>query len=339
MINHFKSYPLKKHNTFGIAVKAKDFYEYSTVEELESILCGKYIKNHKILNLGAGSNILFLSDFKGVVLHSKISGMQIEEETDNEVIVSAGAGILWDDFVLWCVNQGFGGIENLSFIPGTVGASAIQNIGAYGVELKSVFYKLEGIFLENLKNFTFFADDCNFGYRASIFKDSLKDKTVITRLFLKLSKNPVFNLEYGAIKNELDRQKNSVTLENIREAVKTIRDSKLPNPSVIGNAGSFFKNPLIYRDVYLEIKRVYRDMPYFEVARRRIYKIPAAWLIEKAGWKDMQIGRAGVYQNQPLVLVNLGGATGKEILELASEIEKDIYTQFRITLEKEVVVI
>jgi UDP-N-acetylmuramate dehydrogenase len=339
MVNHYKSYSLKNHNTFGMEVIADDFYEYSTIEDLELILNQEDLKNKRILNIGSGSNLLFLSDFKGMVLHSKILGINIEEVINETVIVSAGAGVIWDDFVEWSVEHSFGGAENLSLIPGTVGASAVQNIGAYGVELKDIFYKVEGKYIENGDNFTFFLSDCNFDYRYSIFKGPLKDKFVITRLFLKLTKKPVFNLEYGTIKGELEKQKCSLSLQNIRNTIISTRKQKLPDPQIIGNAGSFFKNPVVLYPKFFELIKKYPEMPFYEVYKDNCCKISAGWLIEQTGWKGKQLGRAGVHENQALVLVNLGGATGNDIMALASNIENDVMQKFGIMLEKEVNVI
>ena len=339
MLYHYKNYSLKNHNTFGIDVYADDFYEYSTVEDLELLLKHECLKNKRTLNIGSGSNILFLSDFKGTVLHSAIKGINIEEESDTEVIISAYSGVNWDDFVEWSVAHNFGGVENLSFIPGTVGASVVQNIGAYGVELKDVFYKVEGKYIENGEDFTFYLPDCNFDYRYSVFKDTLKDKIVITKLFLLLSKKPDFNLEYGQIKSEIEKQKYPVSLENIRNVIISIRKQKLPDHKITGNAGSFFKNPVISSEKFSEIIKQYPDMPYFDINKGENYKIPAGWLIEKTGWKGKRIGNAGVHSNQALVLVNYGGATGKDIMKLAAAIENDIERDFGIILEKEVNVI
>ena len=339
MIKHYKSYPLKNHNTFGINAIADDFFEYSTISDLELILNQVNLKNQKILNIGSGSNLLFISDFKGTVLHSKIEGINIEEETENEVIVAAGAGIIWDDFVKWSINRGFGGLENLSYIPGTVGAAAVQNIGAYGVELKDVFYKVEGKYIKNRENFTLYLSDCDFDYRDSIFKQTLKDKTVITKLFLKLTKKPVFNIEYGPIEKELEKQQGDLSLQKIRNAIISIRKSKLPDPEVLGNAGSFFKNCAVSPEFFAKIKKKYRDIPHYEIKQGKKYKIPAGWLIEKAGWKGTNKGRAGVHSEQALVLVNLGGANGSDIINLSAEIEEDILRKFGIMLEKEVNVI
>ena len=336
---HYKSYSLINHNTFGINAIADDFYEYYSIESLENILQNYIYKGIKILSIGSGSNILFLSDFKGVVLHSKISELNIEKESDNEVIISAGAGVIWDDLVNWCVEHGFGGVENLSLIPGTAGAAAVQNIGAYGVELKDVFYKVEGVFIKDSARFVYYLNDCKFDYRYSIFKDTLKDKVVITKLFLRLNKKPVFNLEYGAIKEELEKQKMPVTLQNIRNTIISIRNSKLPDPSITGNAGSFFKNPVVSAEIFSQIRKNNPDIPYYIVEQEKSYKIPAGWLIEQAGWKGKQMGRAGVHSNQALVLVNLGGATGKEIIELAQAIENDIREKFGIGIEREVNVV
>ena len=339
MIQHFKSHSLKKLNTFGMDVYADEFYEYSTVDELEMLLNKKSLTNKRLLNLGSGSNFLFTSDFKGVILHSRIEGIEIAEESNDEVIIAAGAGVIWDELVKWCVDKGFGGIENLSLIPGTVGASVVQNIGAYGVELKDVFCKVEGIYIETGEKFIFYLDECDFDYRFSIFKGTLKNKIVITRLFLKLSKIPVFNIEYGILKSELDKQNESISLQNIRNAIIEIRNSKLPDPAVTGNAGSFFKNPIIDENSFFELKKNYPNVPFYEVSSGKLYKIPAGWLIEQSGWKGKNMGHAAIHPKQALVIINLGNATGNEIIELATAIEKDIYDKFGIILEKEVEVI
>ena len=336
MIQHFKSYSLKNYNTFGMDVYADEFYEYTTVDELDLLLSEKSLADKRLLNLGSGSNFLFASDFNGIILHSRISGIEIVEENNDEVIVAAGAGVIWDELVEWCVDKGFGGIENLSLIPGTVGASVVQNIGAYGVELKDAFCKVEGIYIETREKFIFYFPECEFDYRFSVFKGALKNKVVITRLFLKLSKSPVFNIEYGVIKSELEKQGETISLQTIRNAIIEIRNSKLPDPAVTGNAGSFFKNPVIDKEAFSQLKNRYSDMPFYEVNSGKLYKIPAGWLIEQSGWKGRNIGRAGIHPKQALVIINLGEATGNEIIELATAIEKDIYDKFGITLEKEV---
>ena len=268
-----------------------------------------------------------------------IGGINIVDENSNEIIVAAGSGVIWDELVEWCVEKGFGGIENLSFIPGTVGASAVQNIGAYGVELKDVFYKVEGFYIETGEKFLFYLPECTFDYRYSIFKGELKDKVIITQLFLKLTRKPEFRLEYGAIKSELERRNEIISLQSIRNAIIDIRNAKLPNPAITGNAGSFFKNPVVDGQLFSSIKNRYPDMPFYEVNSGNLYKIPAGWLIEQSGWKGKNIGRAGVHPQQALVIVNLGGATGNEIIKLVTAIEKDIYEKFRIILEKEVSII
>jgi len=338
MFKHYKSYSLKNHNTFGIDSIADDFFEYYSIEDLECILKNEINKEKRILNVGSGSNLLFLSDFKGSVLHSKIAGIEIVDETYDGVDVSVGAGVIWDDFVQWCVAQNLGGVENLSLIPGTVGAAAVQNIGAYGSELKDVFFRLEAMYIEDCKHFNFFKEDCKFDYRFTIFKDELKDKVIVTKVVLHLSKNPIFYLEYGTIKEELNKRKIPPTLLNIRNTIISIRKSKLPDPAILGNAGSFFKNPVIHDKHFFELKKTYPDLPYFDMKPQH-FKVPAGWLIEKAGWKGKQLGRAGVHSNQALVIVNLGGATGNDIIELANAIENDVEQKFGIRLEREVGVI
>ena len=329
---------LKTFNTFGLDVKANSYFRYSETSELIDFLKGDGLKNMPILVLGGGSNLLFVDDFKGFVIHSGITGIDIVDESFDDVIIAVGAGVEWDQLVEWSVEQGLGGIENLSLIPGSVGASPVQNIGAYGVELKDVFFKAEGVYIETGELFTIAAQGCEFDYRYSIFKGPFKNKVILTRVLFKLKRNPVFKLEYGSVMNEVEKL-GEPSLQNIRNAIIQIRRSKLPDPEVFGNAGSFFKNPVVNRSLFNKLKEQFADMPFYDTGIENKVKIPAGWLVEKAGWKGKSIGKAGVHHQQALVLVNLGGATGKEILNLATEIESDVLKLFAIPLEKEVNVV
>ncbi|MDR2929052.1 MAG: UDP-N-acetylmuramate dehydrogenase [Cytophagaceae bacterium] len=338
MINHFKLHSLKKLNTFGIDAVADDFYEYTDVSDLDSLLEEAKAIKKPVLNIGAGSNLLFLSNFNGIILHSKILGIEVVDTSPNDVTVAVGAGVIWDELVKWSVLNGLGGIENLSAIPGTVGAAPVQNIGAYGVELKDVFYKVEGRFIDTGETFSFLKDECVFGYRYSIFKGALKGKCVITQLYLKLSRRPVFNIEYGAVKDML-QQYDEISLQNIRKAVISIRDLKIPDPAVQGNGGSFFKNPVVSEKLFNKLRGTHPSMPFYSTEAKHLFKIPAGWLIEQTGWKGKSMGQAGVHSKQALILVNKGNATGLEIFRLANAIERDVFEKFGITLEKEVNVV
>lgn len=338
MITYNENISLKGFNTFALDVKADTFVNYTEAEELVDYIRKGNLKSTPFLVLGGGSNLLFLSDFTGVVIHSGILGIDIIDESTDHVIVAAGAGVEWDSLVAWCVEHGLSGIENLSLIPGSVGASPVQNIGAYGVELKDVFYKAEAVFIDTGEIFNISAQGCEFGYRHSIFKGALKNKVIITRVLLKLSRSQNFKLDYGAVRKEID-ELGGPSLKNIRNAIIQIRRSKLPDPEQFGNAGSFFKNPVVKRAHFLDLKERFTDIPFYETNDRDLIKIPAGWLVEKAGWKGKSIGKAGVHHQQALVLVNMGGASGREILNLALGIEKDVERTFGIVLEKEVNVI
>jgi len=331
-MREYNNYSLLKHNTFGMDVKAKRYVEYDSEEELQDILptlCGA------VLHVGGGSNLLFRGDYDGTVLHSDISGIEVLKPIENadEVLVRVGAGVVWDDFVAWAVEQGLGGVENLSLIPGEVGASAVQNIGAYGVEAKDVIVRVEAISLTEGTKRIFSNEDCKYSYRQSVFKKELKGQYAITYVTYRLQKVPVLKLEYGNIKAVLGEKK-EVTIADVRQAIIDIRKAKLPNPEVQGNAGSFFMNPVVSREKFLSLQKVYPQMPYYEVADG--VKIPAGWMIEQCGWKGKALGRAGVHDKQALVLVNLGGATSDEIIRLCDTICKDVYDKFGIHIHPEV---
>jgi UDP-N-acetylmuramate dehydrogenase len=330
---------LKDLNTFGIDVKANSFMEFHSIEELQNILKDPAQKKTNKLVLGGGSNILFTQNFDGLVLQNKIKSIEIIKENHDETFVRAGAGEVWHDLVLFCIHKNLGGIENLSLIPGSVGAAPIQNIGAYGAELKDTFESLEALNIDTGKITIFNHTQCAFGYRDSIFKREAKGKYIITSVILRLSKKPVFNTSYGAIKTTMDEMGiKELSIKAISDAVCRIRRSKLPDPAVIGNAGSFFKNPEITEKKFWELKSVYPDIPSFKTVPGKV-KIPAGWLNEQCGWKGKTIGKTGVHKDQALVLVNYGGAKGEEVKKLASDIVLSVKERFGIELETEVNII
>ena len=325
---------LKPYNTFGIEVFAAGFARFSSTFELKKILEENTFS--QLLILGGGSNLLLTKDFDGLVLKNEIQGFKILEETDENVIVEAGAGENWHEFVLNCIEKGYAGVENLSLIPGSVGASPMQNIGAYGVEIKDVFHHLIAYHIATGEMHTFDKEACQFGYRESVFKTSFKGQYVICRVAFELSKSPEINTSYGAIETEL-KEKNIVepTICDVSNAVISIRQSKLPDPKVIGNAGSFFKNPVVDESIVQEIQKNYPDVPNYPASNGR-RKLAAGWLIEQAGWKGKTFDTFGVHKLQALVLVNYGGSTGNQIYSLSSEIIKSIEEKFGVTLEREV---
>jgi len=326
---------LAPFNTLGVPAKAKYFLSVRTVDELIAILpVDKQFSS--IFVLGGGSNILFMDDYEGLILHIAIRGKEVIRENENHIYLKIGAGENWHETVRYCVEKGWGGIENLSLIPGTTGAAPIQNIGAYGVEIEEVFESLTAIELETGSRHIFNKEDCRFAYRDSIFKQELKGKYAVADVTLKLSKNPELNTSYGAIKNMLDERKiTEPTIQDISDIVIEIRNSKLPDPAKLGNAGSFFKNPIITDENYHNLKQEYPAMPGYSVDDART-KVPAGWLIEQTGWKGKVVGQAGTYRQQALVIVNHGDATGQEILQLAKMIQESVYEKFDIELVPEV---
>ena len=333
----FKNYSLKDYNTFGIDSYAKNFAVFNSVNDLQNIIhkTDDY-KNETVLFLGGGSNILFTKNFDGLVLKNEINGIETIHEEEKYVYVKAGAGVNWHQFVLHCIHRNFAGVENLSLIPGNVGASPMQNIGAYGVEIKDVFYSLEAYHYKENKIVNFTLSDCEFGYRESVFKKKYKNQFVILDVTFKLNKIPHFNISYGAIEEELKKMKvEHLSIKAISDAVINIRTSKLPDPKIIGNAGSFFKNPEINSNELNELKRIKADVPFYTITDDK-FKIPAGWLIEQCGWKGYRKGDAGCYDKQALVLVNYGNAKGSEILELSESIKKSVKSKFGLTLETEV---
>ena len=329
-----KKASLKKFNTFNVSETADIIYEVEEISELKGILSDN---KGQILILGGGSNILFTKRFEGTIINLKNKGIKIIRENKDSILVEVCAGENWNDFVIWAVENNYGGIENLSLIPGNVGAAPIQNIGAYGVELKDIFYSCSGIELDSLKEFEMNKSECKFSYRNSIFKNELKDKVVITSIKLNLTKdNHHFNIAYKDLKENLSNSE--LSLKVISDEVIKIRQSKLPDHKSVGNCGSFFKNPIVSLSKLKKIKAVYHNLPSFKIDSNN-YKIPAAWLIEKSGFKERGNKNVGVYENQPLVIINHGSATGKEILDFANEIKETIYNNFNIQLEEEVLII
>jgi UDP-N-acetylmuramate dehydrogenase len=326
---------LKPFNTFGIDVNANRFATFLSIEELNSLLSQREA-NEPLLILGGGSNLLLTKDFNGLVLKNEILGFNMIEETDTDVIVEAGAGEVWHQFVMNCIENGYAGLENLSLIPGSVGASPMQNIGAYGVEIKDVFEYLDAFEISTGELKRFKKEDCQFGYRESVFKNIYKDQFVICRVAFRLSKNPKINTSYGAIESELQKMGISEpTIRDVSNAVIAIRQSKLPDPAVLGNAGSFFKNPVVDESLVEKIKATNPDVPNYpaESGKR---KLAAGWLIETSGWKGKVVETCGVHKLQALVLVNYGGSTGKQIYDLSSQIINDVEAKFGVKLEREV---
>ncbi|MBR1666973.1 MAG: UDP-N-acetylmuramate dehydrogenase [Bacteroidaceae bacterium] len=326
----YSNYSLLKHNTFGMDVKAKRYVEYNSEEELQQLIL---TLEGDVLHIGGGSNLLFKDDYAGTVLHSAILGIELTDENEDEVLVRVGAGVVWDDFVAWAVARGYGGVENLSLIPGEVGASAVQNIGAYGAEAKDVIALVEAVDLQSGEKRCFGVAECDYAYRQSIFKKGLRGKYAITYVTYRLQKHPVLKLEYGNIKAML-ADKANVTIADVRQAIIDIRNAKLPDPKVQGNAGSFFMNPVVSHEKFLSLQKDYPQMPFYEVEGG--VKIPAGWMIEQCGWKGKSLGRAGVHDKQALVLVNLGGATSEEIITLCNTICCDVKEKFGIDIHPEV---
>jgi len=331
---------LKKYNSFAIDVVAKQFATFQSVNELEEIISSSIFNiQYSTLILGGGSNILFTKNFDGIVLKNELKGIEVVKEDAEHIYVKAAAGELWHNVVLYCIKNNYAGIENLSLIPGCVGAAPIQNIGAYGVELKDVFYELQAYHLHDKIIQTFKLTDCNFGYRESIFKNKFKNQFVILNVILKLNKQPKFHTQYGAIEKELETMKvKELSIQNISQAVINIRSAKLPNPKIIGNAGSFFKNPIVSKFRRYTIWEYHKDVVSYAIDEMN-FKLAAAWLIEKCGWKGYRNGDAGCNPLQPLVLVNYGNATGQEIYDLSEQIIESVKKEFSVVLEREVNII
>lgn len=328
---------LQAFNTFGITVNAKQFGRFSNTQELASQLQNK--ANLPLLILGGGSNVLFTEDFNGLVLRNEIKGIEVSQEDDQHVWVKAGAGEVWHEFVCFCIEHNWAGLENLSLIPGSVGASPMQNIGAYGVEIKDVFHELSAYHLHSGEIHTFDKASCAFGYRESVFKRKLKNQYVILDVTYKLAKKANLQTTYGAIQQELEKEGiTQPSIQDVSKAVIAIRQSKLPDPKILGNAGSFFKNPVIKLEQFEAIKAQYPNIAHYPVSETEI-KLAAGWLIENAGLKGYKQGHCGVHEKQALVLVNYGNSTGQEILDLSTFIIEKIQNQFGVTLEREVNII
>lgn len=330
-----ENYDLTTQNTFGIKAFAKYFTEVSQEEDLSSLFQSEQFKEYEHLFLGGGSNVLFTRDFNGIVILNKIKGIEIINETEEDVWIKAYGGEIWHDLVLFAVGHEYWGIENLSWVPGTVGAAPMQNIGAYGAELKDTLVSVEAYDILNGEKIIFQNIECNFGYRDSIFKNIVKNKYFISAIILKLSKVEKKNITYKALQDYFEQNNiNPESIKDISDAVIEIRKSKLPDPKIIGNAGSFFKNVFVEKEKLNELLERYLNLPYFE--EESVFKIPAGWLIQECGWKGYRVGNVGVHDKQALVLVNHGGATGEEIKNLAMQIIESVKQKFDLTLTPEV---
>ena len=328
-------YPLQEIHTFHLPVKTRYYVEYDNIDELCSFLSeSPLLEQYPCYHMGGGSNLLFLHDYPGVILHSAIRFIEQVSENGDSLVLRAGAGVVWDDFVKYCVENNWGGVENLSLIPGEVGASAVQNIGAYGVEVKDVIERVETIDIHTRQPHIFTNEECKYGYRDSIFKNEYRGQYIVTAVQYRLQKNATFHLDYGNLREAVARCSNP-TLADVRRVVIEIRRSKLPDPDETGNAGSFFKNPVVPKAHYERLKKRYPDMPHYPVDEARV-KLPAGWLIDRAGWRGKTHGGAGVYEKQSLVLVNRGDATTRDITELADKICRSVKEIYDIDLSPEV---
>lgn len=330
-----RNFDLSAYNTFGINVHCNRFVEYDNIEELQGLVRSFAATDFPLLLLGGGSNLLFTDDFRGTVLHSAIKGIEVQDDGEY-ILVKVGSGEVWDDFVNLCITNGWYGAENLSHIPGEVGASAVQNIGAYGAEAKDIIYNVEAVGIATGELAEFSNEDCGYAYRHSKFKAEWRGKYIITHVTYRLAKQFIPCLEYGNLRSELnERGMVNPTAAQVRSVIIDIRNAKLPDPNVTGNAGSFFMNPIIGKDKFVELLKANPGMPHFIVDATHV-KIPAGWLIEKCGWKGKSLGHAGVHPKQALVLVNLGAASGKEIVRLCKAIQEDVANKFGIPLVPEV---
>jgi UDP-N-acetylmuramate dehydrogenase len=332
-----KNVSLKRYNTFGLDYSSDFFLTLKSENEAVRTFQERDFDRNHILILGAGSNVLFTGHYDGTIIHPDIGGIKVEDQKSDYVIVSAGAGVKWDSLVEWTVDNGLGGIENLSLIPGSAGASPIQNIGAYGVEVKDTIEKVRTISVDNGSVKEFDKRECLFGYRNSIFKNELKGKYMVSRVYFRLTTNPKLILIYGTVANEM-ADLGGANLKNVRNAIIKIRREKLPDPDVIGNAGSFFKNPVVDISTAEMLRKRYPQIPCYEDQSGGV-KLAAGWLIDQCGWKGKRAGNTGVHDKQALIIVNHGGATGQEILNLSDEIKKSVWYKFEVELEREVEVI
>lgn len=325
-------YSLLPYNTFGIDVSATRFLEYASVEELQQLIEQGAITT-PFLHIGGGSNLLFTKDYDGLILHSRIKGIEVLEEDEHSVSVRVGAGVVWDDFVAYCVAHGWYGVENLSLIPGEVGASAVQNIGAYGVEVKDLIAAVETVNIHGDWR-VYSVEECGYAYRDSIFKRPENKSIFITYVRFWLSKEEYYTLDYGTIRQELEKYP-ALTLPTVRKVIIGIRESKLPDPKVMGNAGSFFMNPIVSKEKLLALQQEYPQIPYYELSDGRV-KIPAGWMIDQCGWKGKSLGPAAVHDKQALVLVNRGGAKGSDIIALSDAVRASVREKFGIDIHPEV---
>jgi UDP-N-acetylmuramate dehydrogenase len=338
MIRFFENYSLKVHNTFGLDVKAKYFFEFTEPEDLQVFLnANNSWKEEKILILGEGSNLLFMNNFNGLVIYPNVPGIKSVWEDRQYEWLEVGCGEIWDEFVQYAVIEGLGGAENLSLIPGKVGAAPVQNIGAYGQEAGNLVEKVIGFDLKKGCQVEFSANECGFSYRNSIFKTNLKGNIIVTSVIFKLNKFPEFKLNYGNLKDKV-KAKGEITLQNVRDAVIEIRSSKLPDTKELGSAGSFFKNPVVDKLLAKKLINEFENIPVYPAQDEKI-KLAAGWLIEQSGWKGKRIGDAGVHESQALVLVNYGNASGNEIFDLSEKIKESVFNKFGVKLEREVNVI
>lgn len=330
-----QEHSLRKHNTFGINASTSWFISYDSEDDLYRILSDEYFQECRYIHIGEGSNLLFLTNFRGIILRSNIQGIEHIQEDSKEVILRIGAGVIWDDIVDYCVKQELYGIQNLSLIPGQVGAAAIQNIGAYGVEIEQVIHSVEAIHRRSKEKKIFYHDDCQYSYRHSIFKSEGYEDWIITHVNLRLQREATLNTSYADIESYFASKQTSPTLQSLREAIIEIRQSKLPNTSVLGNAGSFFMNPVVSEKKAKQLKEEYPQLPTYPSTNNSV-KLAAGWLIEQCGFKGYRDGDAGVYEKQALILVNHGEATGSDVARLATEIQKAVFSKFGVELSPEV---
>jgi UDP-N-acetylmuramate dehydrogenase len=330
-------FSLKSLNTFDVEAVARRYVRFDEEKELPEFLSRQSLERERFLVLGGGSNLLFVDDFDGIVLHPVLKGIDVLDVDERYIRVRAMAGENWDDLVAHAVASGWGGIENLSLIPGSVGASAVQNIGAYGVEARDVIESVEAIDMDSLEKIAFPAEACGFGYRTSRFKGRRSGRAIITAVVFRFCRQPRFVIDYPGVREQVDAL-GQVNLDTLRQAIIAIRRVKLPDPADIGNAGSFFKNPIVEPETLHGLQARFAEIPHYRQPDGRV-KLPAGWMIDRCGWKGRRIGRAGVHDRQALVLVNLGGATGREILDLSERVRLSVQETFGVDLEREVLVV
>ncbi|MCT4616076.1 MAG: UDP-N-acetylmuramate dehydrogenase [Marinifilaceae bacterium] len=331
-----ENFNLKKFNSFGIDANCKFYFQFENTDELIELIKKNNLIESKFFILGGGSNILFTENFDGLVIHPNIKGIEIVKETQEHVYVKVGANENWDEFVNWAVEKNYQGIENLSAIPGVVGATPVQNIGAYGVEAKDNIELVEGVLIENGQELSLSNDECEFGYRDSIFKNSFKNEFVVCFVYFRLNKKHEYNLSYGNVENELRKNHSKINLANIRKSIIKIRESKIPDPKLLPNAGSFYKNPIINANKFEKLKAKFPDIKYYELENSE-YKIPAGWLVEKCNWKGVIENNVGVHKDQALIIINYNNAKGDEIVVFSNKIKKSVLFEFGIMLEQEVI--